>query len=196
MYSFEPTDEQKLIIDEAKKLAEREFRSRMRDADETSEPAPEWTQEGWKLGLLPASIPEEYGGYGERSALTWALAAEELAYGDLSATLTLTAPNLVAIPVLLCGTRKQKEEILPDFCSDAFVPAAAALMEPRFDFDPNNLQTKAEKRDGTYVLSGVKCASRGATSSSATATRVSTAGGHQHVRNSRWTTSCLAAEEA
>jgi alkylation response protein AidB-like acyl-CoA dehydrogenase len=112
MYSFEPTDEQKMIVEAAKKLAAKEFRSQMRDADEHSEPAPEWAQAGWNLGLLPASMPEEYGGCGEHSALTWTLAAEELAWGDLSATLILTAPNLVAIPVLKYGTQEQKEKLL------------------------------------------------------------------------------------
>ena len=157
MYSFEPTDEQKLIVDEAKKLASREFRSRMRDSDEAAEPAPEWMQEGWKLGLLPASIPEEYGGFGDHSTLTWVLAVEELAWGDLSATLVLAAPNLVAIPVLLCGTEEQKKEILPAFCTDSYIPASAALLEPRFNFDPNRLETKAVKRGEAYVISGGKC---------------------------------------
>jgi acyl-CoA dehydrogenase len=157
MYSFEPTDEQKIIINAAKKLALKEFRSRMRDADEKGEPAPEWMQAGWELSLLPASISEEYGGFGERSALTWVLAAEELAWGDLSATLALTAPNLVALPVLLCGSAEQKKELLPLFCTDSYIPGSAALMEPRFDFDPNAPKTTAVKKDGTYVLSGVKC---------------------------------------
>ena len=82
MFSFEPSDDQKMMIDAAKKLAEREFRPRMRDNDESATPAPEWTEEGWKLGLLPASVPEEYGGFGDHSAVTWALALEELAWGD------------------------------------------------------------------------------------------------------------------
>ncbi|MBN2243455.1 MAG: acyl-CoA dehydrogenase family protein [Acidobacteria bacterium] len=157
MYSFEPTDDQKIIVDEARKLAEREFRSRMRENDEKEEPAPEWSEEGWKLGLLPASIPEEYGGFGEHSFLTWVLAAEELARGDLSAALVLAAPNLVAVPVLLCGTEEQKKEILPAFCSDRYRAASAALLEPRFNFDPADLKTKAVQKGGDYVLSGAKC---------------------------------------
>src|SRR5512136_123485 len=108
MYSFEPTDEQKIVVNAARKLSSKEFRSRMRDADENSEPALEWMEAGWELGLLPASISEEYGGFGEHSALTWVLAVEELAWGDLSATLSLAAPNLIALPVLLCGTPEQK----------------------------------------------------------------------------------------
>ncbi len=157
MFSFEPTDEQKLIVDEARKLAEREFRSRMRPSDERGEPAPEWILEGWKLGLLPASIPEAYGGFGGPSALTWVLADEELAWGDLSAALVLAAPNLVAFPVLMCGTEEQKREILPAFCGDAYVAGSAALMEPRFDFDPNRLQASARPSGGDYLLSGTKC---------------------------------------
>jgi alkylation response protein AidB-like acyl-CoA dehydrogenase len=157
MYSFEPTEEQKLIINATKKLAQNEFRSRMRDADESNEPAPEWTRIGWELGLLPASIPEAYGGFGERSAITSILAAEELAWGDLSAALTLMAPHLVAIPVLLSGTSEQKEQLLPSFCGDNYVSGSAALMEPHFGFDPNNLKTTATKSNGQYVLSGSKC---------------------------------------
>jgi alkylation response protein AidB-like acyl-CoA dehydrogenase len=157
MYSFEPTEEQKIIVDAAKKLALKEFRSRMRDADEKSEPAPEWMQAGWELGLLPASISEDYGGFGEYSALTGILAAEELAWGDLSATLALAAPNLVAIPILLCGTMEQKQTMLPLFCTETYIPGSAALMEPRYDFNPYALKTTATKMNGDYILSGTKC---------------------------------------
>ena len=157
MYSFDPTEEQTMVVSAAKKLAAKEFRSRMRATDEKGEPASEWMQEGWGLSLLPGSIPEEYGGFGEHSALTWALAVEELAWGDLSAALSLTAPNLVAIPALLCGTGEQKRQILPLFTGDAYAYGSAALMEPRLDFDPFSLNTAAAKRNGAYVLTGTKC---------------------------------------
>src|SRR6185436_4760325 len=103
------------------------------------------TQAGWALGLLPASIPESYGGFGERSAVTGVLAAEELAWGDLSGALAVTAPNLVALPILLCGSRQQKEEMLPAFCADSYVPGSAALLEPRYGFDPAALETRASR---------------------------------------------------
>jgi alkylation response protein AidB-like acyl-CoA dehydrogenase len=79
MYSFKPADEQKMVVSSAKKLASKEFRSRMRDADEASELGPEWMQGGCEPSLLPARISEAYGGFGEYSAFTWILAAKDLA---------------------------------------------------------------------------------------------------------------------
>ncbi len=157
MYSFEPTEEQKMVIDAARKLAAREYRPRMREADEKGEPEPAWMDEGWELALLPASIPEPFGGFGPNSALTWVLAAEELAWGDPSGAMALLAPNLVALPVLRAGTPEQKALHLPAFCNDAWAPGAAALMEPRIAFDPFALETKAERDEGGYRITGCKC---------------------------------------
>src|SRR5687767_8555228 len=157
MYSFEPSDEQRMIIDAARKFASKELRSHFREADETAQLPAELMRGGWELGLLPASIPEAYGGFGEHSTLTGVLAVEELAWGDLSGALALMAPNLVAIPVLLCGSTEQKETLLPQFCSDSYTTGSAALIEPRRDFDPNNLALKAARANGGYLLSGLKC---------------------------------------
>ena len=68
MYSFEPSDEQRMIIDAARKFASKELRSHFREADEKTQLPAELTRAGWELGLLPASIPEQYGGFGEHSA--------------------------------------------------------------------------------------------------------------------------------
>jgi alkylation response protein AidB-like acyl-CoA dehydrogenase len=146
-----------MVIDAARKFAAKELRSHFREADETAQLPAELTRAGWELGLLPASIPEAYGGFGEHSTLTGVLAAEELAWGDLSGALALMAPNLVAIPVLLCGSTEQKETLLRQFCSDAYTTGSAALIEPRRDFDPNRLALKAVSANGSYLLSGLKC---------------------------------------
>ncbi len=157
MISFEPSEEQQLFIEAARKFASKELRAHAREADEQSALPPSLLGSGWELGLLQASIPEQYGGFGERSAITGVLAAEELAWGDLSGALALAAPSLVAFPVLLCGSDEQRKEILPRFCSDSYVPAAAALIEPRYDFDSTALRTTALRANGDYVLRGAKC---------------------------------------
>ena len=157
MYSFEPTEDQQIVISAAKKLAEKDFRTLMREADEAREPAAEWPAASWELSLLPASIPEQYGGFGEPSALTLVLAAEEMAWGDLGAALVAGAPNLTALPILHCGTEEQKNELLPLYCEESYVPGSAALMETGIGFNPYALKTTAVLKDGSYVLSGAKC---------------------------------------
>lgn len=157
MVAFEPSEEQQMFIEATRKFASKELRQHAREADEHGDLAGTILAGGWELGLLPASIPEQYGGFGERSAMTGVLAAEELAWGDLSGALALSAPNLVAFPVLLCGSEDQKAEILPQFCSAAYAPASAALIEPRYNFDSTALKTTATASNGGYVLNGAKC---------------------------------------
>jgi acyl-CoA dehydrogenase len=157
MYGFQPSDEQKTLVETVRRYAQRELRPHLRAADESGELPESATRSGWELGLLPASLPEDFGGFGERSVVTGALAAEELAWGDLAGALALMAPNLVAFPILLRGTTQQKQEYLPHFAGESYQPGSAALMEPRYDFDPATLRTRAVRRDGQYVLSGVKC---------------------------------------
>ena len=45
---------------------------------------------------------KSYGGFGEHSAVTGVLAAEEMAYGDLAGALSVMTPGLFAIPILIC----------------------------------------------------------------------------------------------
>jgi len=157
LFSFDPSDDQKLLIEAARKFAGKELKQSMRDADEAGSVPSDLTRSGWELGLLPASIPESFGGFGEHSFLTGVLAAEELAWGDLSGALALMAPNLVALPVLLSGSAEQRKELLPAYCTESYVPGSLALMEPRFDFDPQSLSTTSVRDNGGYILSGTKC---------------------------------------
>ena len=94
MYSFEPTEEQKMLIDAAKRFAENELQPAAHDADEEREFPSSLVEKGWELGVLQASIPEEYGGFGERSVITGILAGEELGWGDLVAAMAIMAPGM------------------------------------------------------------------------------------------------------
>jgi alkylation response protein AidB-like acyl-CoA dehydrogenase len=96
------------------------------------------------------------GGLGELSAITGALAAEELAYGDLSLALHIMTPTLFAYPLVLFGTAEQRESLLPMFLEDHFAPATAALLEPGVFFDPFNLKTTATLAGGKITLNGAK----------------------------------------
>ena len=132
------------------------FAQRSARIDEESLLPERLIQKGWELGYLQASIPEEFGGFGEHSAVTGVLAAEELAYGDLAGAMAVLAPNLFALPISKAGSSEQKKKYLPDIVEGPWRPFSAALIEPDFDFDALDLHTSAiETKDG-YLLNGEK----------------------------------------
>ena len=156
MYSFEPTDEQKMLIDAIQRYAGSDLRPAAHDADEASELPAKLIEKGWELGLLQASIPETFGGFGDYSALTGVLAAEEMAWGDLAGAFAVLAPGLFALPILLAGSEEQKAAYLPGVIEAEWKPYTAALLEPRFDFDPADLQTQAKETGEAYFIRGEK----------------------------------------
>jgi acyl-CoA dehydrogenase len=158
MVSFQPTEEQQLIRETVAAFAHEQVRPHARETDERGHVPQEIVEQGWQLGLVQSAIPEAFGGNGDpRSAITGALIAEDLAWGDLSIALHLLAPRLVAYPVLAAGTPEQKEKVLTAYAGPKFRAGTAAVMEPRFDFDLAGLTTTARRDDGHYVLNGAKC---------------------------------------
>lgn len=156
MYSFDMTSEQKMLVDTVHRYAEKQLRSVYREAEEQAAAPGATIRTGWELGLLPAAIDAAYGGFGEYSALTSALYLEELGWGDVGISLHLLSPNLFALPVTLFGDNDQKAAWLPRFTEADFPKASAALVEPVYQFDPNNLSTIAEQEGGSYTIRGVK----------------------------------------
>ncbi len=158
MISFELSDEQKMVRDTVAGFAGNEVRPAARDSDETGVIPFELLSKAWDLGLVRGCLPENVGGYGDpRIAVTGAIVAEELAYGDLSFAVHALAPRLLAFPVLEMGTEEQQHRCLSPLAGDQFVAATAALMEPYFDFDPVEMRTTVLRSGGDYVITGVKC---------------------------------------
>lgn len=156
MYSFEPDEEQQMLLDAIGRFTENDLRPVAHDAEEEQRLPQKVTSKGWELGVLQASIPEAYGGFGERSAVTGVLAAEEMAYGDLAGTLAVMTPALFVTPILLAGTEEQKTEFIPPVIEADWQPYSAALIEYAFDFDPLDLKATAEAKGTEYVLNGEK----------------------------------------
>jgi len=156
MYSFEPNEEQQMLIDAVGKFASNDLRPAAHDAEESHEMPQKLINKGWELGLLQASTPEAYGGFGDRSAVTNVLAVEEMAFGDLAGALAVMTPSLFATPILLGSTEEQKQEYLPKIIEGAWAPYTGALIEYSFNFDPNELKTTANAEGGAYVLNGEK----------------------------------------
>lgn len=158
MVDFRLDEDQKQIRDMTRKFASDQMRKMARECDEKAELPGELLEKVWELGLCANAIPECYGGYEMgRSAVTGAIIAEELAWGDAGLAMGAMSPLLTMVPVLEYGTGEQKEELLPKFCGGKFVRATAALMEPRVTFDPTDIHTTAEHYGDKLILNGTKC---------------------------------------
>jgi len=158
MIDFELSEEQQMIRDTVSAFAREEIRPAARPADESGAIPPELIAKACQLGLVSGPIPERLGGDGgERSAVTGAIVAEELGYGDLAIALHVLAPRLLAYSVLEMGTDEQRGKYLKSFTGPSFVAASAALMEPHYDFDLTALQASARRDGANFVLNGTKC---------------------------------------
>jgi alkylation response protein AidB-like acyl-CoA dehydrogenase len=157
MIGFEPSDEQRLILETVRQFAVSEVRPRARECAEARKLPDDVIARAHQLGLVASALPAASGGGGERSAVTGALIAEELAWGDLSIALAILSPSLVALPVADFGTAEQQQAWLPRYLTDRFVPGSLALVEPSFGFDAFKPASTAKRHGDGFRLDGDKC---------------------------------------
>jgi short-chain 2-methylacyl-CoA dehydrogenase len=107
------------------------------------------------LGLMGMTIPEEYGGAGT-DTLSYAIAVEELTRIDSSVAITVAAHHsLGTLPIYYFGSEEQKQQWLPDLAAGKKL-AAFGLTEPDAGSDAGATRTRAELRDGSWVVNGSK----------------------------------------
>jgi short-chain 2-methylacyl-CoA dehydrogenase len=108
-----------------------------------------------ELGLFGLPFPEEYGGAGA-DFLSLCLAIEEISRADTGVGITLEAAVcLGASPIHDFGTKEQKERWLPDLVAGRKL-WAFGLTEPEAGSDARATKTRAEIRDGKWVVNGAK----------------------------------------
>lgn len=158
MADFTLDEDQQQIQDMMRKFARNELRSIAAECDENAKFPDDLLNKTWELGLTMNSVPEEFGGFDlGRSAVTSAIIAEELAWGDVSLAMAAMSPLLMMTPILEFGTDEQKAEWLPKFTGETFYPATAALMEPRIGFSPFKLETTVSEDGDDLIINGKKC---------------------------------------
>lgn len=108
-----------------------------------------------ELGLLGMIVPQELGG-SYTDYVAYALAMEEVAAGDAACATMMSVHNSVGCgPILGFGTPAQKDRWLAEMASGRVI-GAFCLTEPQAGSEANNLRTRAELRDGKWVLNGAK----------------------------------------
>jgi len=108
-----------------------------------------------ELGLMGIPISEEYGGAGG-DTVSYAIAIEELTRIDSSVAITVAAhTSLGTMPIYLFGSEEQKREWVPQLASGEKL-AAFGLTEPNAGSDAGATRTRAELRDGQWIVNGSK----------------------------------------
>jgi alkylation response protein AidB-like acyl-CoA dehydrogenase len=157
MIDFTPSEEQALVVATVRQFAEKELRPLARKCEESRTLPADLLARAHELGLVASALPASLGGGGERSAVTSALVAEELAWGDLALALAVLSPALGALPVADFGSEAQQQAYLPRFLGERFAPGALAVAEPRIGSDAFRPETRARREGAGYVLHGAKC---------------------------------------
>ena len=152
---FELTDDQRRIRDAAREFAAAELGDKIAPYDERQEFAHDIVAKLGPLGFMGVLVPEEYGG-AALDYVSYALIVEELNRGDASVGITMWAHNsLCTNHIALFGSPEQKRRWLPRLASGK-VLGAWGLTEPGSGSDAAALRTRAEARDGGWVLNGSK----------------------------------------
>ena len=108
-----------------------------------------------ELGLFGLPFAEEHGGAGA-DFLSLCIAIEEISRADAGVGITLEAAVcLGAAPIYEFGTKAQKERWLPDLLAGRKL-WAFGLTEPEAGSDAGATKTRAEQRDGRWVINGAK----------------------------------------
>jgi isovaleryl-CoA dehydrogenase len=150
------TDERSAFVEAIRDFCKRELGTREQRSAATQNYTEAHSAEVYsklaELGWLGASISEDYGGAGG-SIVDACLFLEETSRGMVPMS-GFPVSLIVAGAYERFGTEKQKSEILGGICNGRV--EAIAMSEPEAGSDVGNLQCRAERQNGGFVLNGQK----------------------------------------
>jgi glutaryl-CoA dehydrogenase len=108
-----------------------------------------------ELGLLGATLPEEYGCAGVNHVV-YGLVAREVERVDSGYRSAMSVQSsLVMHPIYAYGSEEQRRKYLPKLATGEWV-GCFGLTEPNSGSDPASMSTRATAVDGGYRISGAK----------------------------------------
>ncbi|MEX0736580.1 MAG: acyl-CoA dehydrogenase family protein [Bacteroidota bacterium] len=108
-----------------------------------------------EIGLFGPTLPERYGCAGLNN-VAYGLMMQELERGDSGVrSFASVQSGLVMYPIFTFGTEQQKDHWLPGLARGEKI-GCFGLTEPDFGSNPGGMITRAERREGGYVLNGAK----------------------------------------
>jgi len=152
---FDLTTEQQAIRDTCRDFAREVVAPAAEDLDRNHKFGYDIVRQMGELGLFGLPFSEDVGGAGG-DFLSLCLAIEEISRADAGVGITLEAAVcLGSSPIYEFGTREQKDRWLPDLVAGRKL-WAFGLTEPEAGSDAGATKTRAEQRDGKWLINGAK----------------------------------------
>lgn len=149
------TEEERMVRDSAHDYCQSKLMPRILEANRHEHFDREIMTELGAMGLLGATLPEQYGGAGV-NYVSYGLIAREVEAVDSGYRSAMSVQSsLVMHPIHAYGSEAQRQKYLPKLASGEWV-GCFGLTEPDHGSDPGNMSSRATKTDGGYLLTGAK----------------------------------------
>jgi len=149
------TEEERMLRDAARAFAQEKLQPRVVAAYREEKTDPGIFAEMGEMGLLGATVPEQYGGLGA-SYVAYGLIAREVERVDSGyRSMMSVQSSLVMYPIHAYGTEAQRQKYLPGLAAGTLI-GCFGLTEPDAGSDPAGMKTVAKKTATGYRLTGAK----------------------------------------
>ncbi|RZV53095.1 MAG: acyl-CoA dehydrogenase [Sphingomonadaceae bacterium] len=149
------SDEERMVRDTAHAFAQEQLLPNVKQAFMDDNFDPDIMPKMGELGLLGATVDEEYGGAG-LGYVSYGLIAREIERVDSGYRSACSVQSsLVMHPINAYGSEEQKKKWLPHLAAGTKI-GCFGLTEPDAGSDPAGMRTRAKKVDGGYVINGAK----------------------------------------
>jgi len=152
--TYRLTEDQQLLRDAVRVLADERVAPRAAEIDRTAEFPEDLRQLLAAQDILALPFPEEHGGLGG-DLLSVCLAVEQLSRACATTGLILAAHELGALPILLAGSAEQQARWIPKLASGEWL-ICFALTEAEAGSDVAAARTRAVRDGDTYRITGSK----------------------------------------
>ncbi|HEU5174454.1 MAG TPA: acyl-CoA dehydrogenase family protein, partial [Gemmatimonadaceae bacterium] len=151
------SDDETAFRDAVAAFAADEVKPRVQAMERAGKIDPALVKQYFEMGLMGIEVAEEHGG-AAGSLMMVTLAVEEISKVDPAAAIQVDVQNTLAIyPIMTYGSEAQKAKYLPQLTgASATKIGAYALSEGGSGSDAFALATRAEQRDGKWILDGRK----------------------------------------
>jgi acyl-CoA dehydrogenase len=153
--SFQMTEEQQMLQKMARDFTAKEIIPKAAEYDEHATFPKDIFEKARNLGLANMNVPEAYGGLGA-SLMDEVIVAEELGYGCTGISTSMSTNGLGNLPIIIAGSEEQKAYWLGERLIENGEFVSYCVTEPAAGSNVVGIQTRADKKNGSYILNGSK----------------------------------------